>query len=74
MTYKQFDKWCNERAVDGCWGRAEATLCIGLLRAIKKRPFWRREKIWKRFEDEVVSEIIEPTNQKIKELTGREVE
>ena len=24
MKYKEFIRWCNERACDGCWGMLEA--------------------------------------------------
>ena len=30
MKFKEFAKWCNERACDGCWGMLEAMACIDL--------------------------------------------
>lgn len=47
MKFKEFENWCNERACDGCWGMLEAMTCIGLIKEIRKAPFWKREKLWK---------------------------
>ena len=30
MKFKEFAKWCNERACDGCWGMLEAMACIDI--------------------------------------------
>lgn len=69
MTYKEFVKWCNERACDGCWGMITAMTCIDLIRRIKKIPFWKREKYWKaEYEQKVLDEIVNPINKKIAEL------
>ncbi|OUO78198.1 hypothetical protein B5F53_11665 [Blautia sp. An249] len=71
MKYREFVKWCNERACDGCWGMLEAMICIWVLEEVRKAPFWRREKVWReQYENDVVNQIVEPTNQKIKELCG----
>lgn len=68
MTFKEFVIWCNERACDGCWGMNEATICIAIISEIKNKPFWKRKKEWKKFEDEVVTKIVNPINKKIEEL------
>lgn len=47
MKFKEFSKWCNERACDGCWGMAEAIVCCETAQTIYKLPFWKREKAWK---------------------------
>ena len=71
MTFKQFVKWCNDRAYDGCWGCLEAMQCIEVMRDIKSYPFWQREKVWKyHYMHSVVLEIVEQTNRKIRELRG----
>jgi hypothetical protein len=70
MTFKQFEKWCEERACDGCWGYTEATLCIEVMNLINDYPFWKRKKVWNDFHDRVVNQIVEPTNRKIQELRG----
>ena len=31
MKYREFVRWCNERAFDGCWGMLEAMACIWVL-------------------------------------------
>ena len=68
MTFKEFVIWCNERACDGCWGMNEAMICIAITSEIKNKPFWKRKKEWKKFEDEVVTKIVNPINKKIEEL------
>lgn len=68
MTFKQFQRWCNDRACDGCWGYKEALLCIEVLDDINQLPFWRRKKAWREIEDRIVEAIINPINQKIKEV------
>lgn len=68
MTFKEFVIWCNERACDGCWGMNEAMICIAIMSEIKNKPFWKRKKEWKKFEDEVVTKIVNPINKKIEEL------
>ena len=71
MKFKEFVKWCNERAADGCWGMREAVVCIGVMEDIREYPFWKREKIWKeRYKDEIVFSIVNPTNELIKKYRG----
>lgn len=69
MKFKEFENWCNERACDGCWGMLEAMTCIGLIKEIRKSPFWKREKLWKEnYEQQVLEEIINPIEKKLKEM------
>ena len=71
MKFKEFYKWCNERACDACWGMREAVICVGVMEDMKKVPFWKREKIWKeRYEDEIVYSIVNPTNELIEKYKG----
>ena len=72
MSYKEFKRWCNERASDGCWGLLEAMICCNIVSKIQNHPFWMREKKWRECEQEVVTGIVEPTNAKIRELLGVE--
>ena len=73
MTFNQFKDWCNDRACDGCWGRKEALLCLHIAFTIDAYPFWKKEKIWKReYRDLIVSAIVEPINNKIKEMLAEE--
>lgn len=66
MKYKEFVQWCNQRACDGCWGTEEAIVCIEVMGDIRKEPFWRREKVWrKKFEVFIVDTIVCPTNELI---------
>ena len=54
MTYKEFVKWCNNRASDGCWGPGTAMLCIQYIEAMKNykkengrkkvEPMW--QELW----------------------------
>jgi len=68
LKFKEFVKWCNERACDGCWGVCEAIQCIAIHDEICKLPFWKRNKIWKdKYEAEVLEKIVKPINDKISE-------
>lgn len=73
MTFKQFKVWCNRRACDGCWGLTEAMICCQVVQDVSKEHFWRREKVWQeQHAKEIVEQIVEPTNAKIKEVYGDE--
>lgn len=68
MKFKQFVRWCNERACDGCWGMLEAMACIDLIATVRKKPFWKREALWKEeYEQRVLDEIVNPINRMIAE-------
>lgn len=71
MTFKQFRRWCNDRACDGRWGYDEAVFCIELVNKMMKIPFWRRNKVWKRIELKVLSSVVTPVNQAIQEERER---
>ena len=69
MKYKEFVIWCNKRASDGHWGPNAAILSLKIIRSINDYPFWKREKIWRnRFEDFTVKSIVNPIENKIKEV------
>ena len=70
MTYKQFMRWYNERAADGCWGFITAKMCIEVIGIMQKTPFWLREKKWREYEQYVVENFVNPTNEKIREVFG----
>lgn len=71
VKFKEFVKWCNERACDGCWGMIEAMACIDLVQTVRKQTFWKREKFWKQeYEKQVLDEIVNPINKKIAEVYG----
>lgn len=66
MTFKEFTKWCNERACDGRWSMDTAIYCIQIGREIKALPFWKREKAWNEVKDSVEREVIQAIDEKIK--------
>lgn len=69
MSYKEFVKWCGDRSCDGCWGMRQALDCIQILEFIRRKPFWRREWVWKEFfRDDVMRLIVIPINNKIDEV------
>ena len=70
MTYKEFVAWCNDRTCDGCWGMLTAMVCIDIIKQMQSVPFWKRKKKWQEFEHRVVTEIVNPTNEKIREVYG----
>ena len=72
MTFKEFKRWCNDRACDGCWGYEEANLCIELIDNMYRIPWWRKRKTWKKIELRVLHAVVNPTNQKRKEIAAME--
>lgn len=68
MTYREFKKWCNERACDGYWGLREAIICGQIISKINDTPFLKRKKVWLDMEQDVLDNIVTPTNNLI-ELT-----
>lgn len=69
MKFKEFVNWCNQRACDGCWGASTAITCITLIEEVRKVPFWKRERCWKEnYEQQVMEEIVNPIEKKIKEM------
>ena len=72
MSFKEFRAWCNDRACDGCWNMLTAMTCIELLEKIQRVPFWKREKTWQHeYKNQVLKEIINPIEAKIKELKAK---
>lgn len=71
MKFKEFSRWCNNRACDGCWGMSEANICVRACEEIYTYPFWKREKIWKeKYKDEIENKIVNRTNELIREYRG----
>ena len=72
MTFKEFSAWCNQRACDGMWGMYTSLACMKVGTAIMKKPFWKREKEWKKWNaDWRIEEIfVKGTNEKIAETKG----
>ena len=69
MKYKEFVRWCNDRACDGCQGPDFATLCIGIMSEVRSLPFWKREKLWQQLNKEFyVEKHIEVIMNKIEEV------
>ena len=47
-------------------GRIHVIVAIDVIRDVRKRPFWRKEKYWKKhYKDGVVREIVEPIDKEI---------
>lgn len=66
MKFKEFCKWCNDRACDGRWGMSEALICMQIYEEIMGLRFWKREKVWQdKYVKQIYKEIIEPTNKRI---------
>lgn len=63
MKYKEFKKWCNERACDGCWSLKQVQFCIEVMKYIDCHYFWQREKVWKKeYEYITYLQVIKPIN------------
>ena len=74
MTFKQFKQWCNGRACDGCWGSHDALYCINLIENMKKIPWWKRKRVWKKIEHSVIYAVVNPINKKIQDALGAKME
>ena len=69
MKFREFVRWCNERACDGYWGSYDAISCIVIMQEVREIPFWKREKYWKKYyESDIVNDIVHPINKKIFEM------
>lgn len=67
MKYKEFTKWCNDRACDGYWSAETAKYCIEVINKINQEPFWRKEKKWRKiYENTMVYGVVNPINKKIR--------
>lgn len=72
MKYKEFKKWCNDRAYDGCWSMKQAQFCIDVIQYINAHYFWQREKVWKEeYEHLTYLQVIKPINDKLQILESR---
>lgn len=72
MTFREFCDWCNVRACDGFWSSGTAIVCCRLVVHIRKKPFWKREKVWRKVNADlkVEEKYVKPTDAKIKELAN----
>ena len=72
MTFKEFMKWCNDRACDGAWNLREVMEVLDIISDVRKKLPWRREKYWKKqYEFHVTQQIVIPTNKRIEEFYER---
>jgi len=68
MKYKEFKKWCNERAADSMWNILTAMKCIEVMRVVDKFWFWKRDKIWREYyEAFMLATFVKPTNDLIEQ-------
>ena len=71
MTFKEFVEWCNMRACDGLWGLGHAVTAIDIIKDVRKKPFWKREKYWEeRYKESVVIQIVNPINEAIERFSS----
>lgn len=70
MKYKDFVRWCNERACDSCWGFTTATMCIAIMAEVNSAPFWKRKKVWDKLNADncIEEQIVNPVNKLIEEF------
>ncbi|MCL2310965.1 MAG: hypothetical protein FWC41_00540 [Firmicutes bacterium] len=80
MTYKQFERWCNERTVDGCWGMDTAIMCIEIIESMRnfikeecnifnesKKVEMKWQEMWNE-KNSIIKNNVEHCNIKRKEL------
>ena len=69
MSYKEFKKWCRERAYDGCWSLKQAIFCQDIMSYVNAHWFWQREKVWKeQYEFLTFLQVIKPVEDKMRFL------
>lgn len=63
MTYKEFGKWCNARAADGCWSFQIAILCCEEYSKVTRLPFFKKRKQLKENIPQSYQEIVDFVNE-----------
>lgn len=69
MKFKEFAKWCNDRACDGFWGMGDAIFCADIVKQVNDCRFWVKERKWQKLNScySIEESIVIPINNKIKE-------
>lgn len=62
MKFKDFKRWCYERLEDGYLDQDTANSCFALIDDIYACPFWKRRKMWKEVEINIVENVVIPIN------------
>ena len=74
MKYKEFKRWCNERAFEGTWSLSQAKYCIDVINYIDAHYFWQKEKVWKEeYEFLTYITVIKPIEDTFKNIKVGEV-
>ena len=68
MKYRDFDRWVVDRIEDGSLSLVDAILSGMIMDDIYKLPYYKRNSYWKKIEQHVIDEIINPTEERRKEL------
>ena len=60
VTFKEIDKWANQRACDGAWSFCDAVTIVGIVRKVfdYKPVFFRRKKreqMWEELKKEYLN-------------------
>ena len=66
MKYKDFVRWCNQRACDGCWDYATYLVCIAIMNEMNSVPFWKRGKVWREVRADVEEKTVKPIEEHLK--------
>ncbi len=62
MTYKEFGKWCNARATDGCWPVQIAIMCCEEYSKVTKLSFFKKRKQLKKIIPKSYQDIVDFVN------------
>lgn len=73
MKYKDFVRWCNRRACDGCWGYATCIVCIAIMNEMKSVPFYKRNKLWRELRADVEEKVVKPINELIEKSRSEDI-
>lgn len=68
MKYKEFKKWCRERAKDNMWNMFTAMKCVEVMHIVDKFWFLKRDKIWREhYEAFMLETFVKPINKLIEQ-------
>lgn len=73
MEYKDFVRWCNQRACDGCWDYATCLVCIAIMNEIESVPLCKRNKLWREVRADVEEKAVKPIEERLKKLRGEDI-
>lgn len=73
MEYKDFVRWCNQRACDGVLDYATYLICIAIMKEVESVPLDERDKLWRSVRADVEEKAVKPIEEYLKKLRGEDI-